>query len=673
MLIFIVTILLAAASVYGVTKVNINYDMSKYLPDDSSVRKGMRLMEEEYGETAVITVMFENLSPAEQLERKAQMDKIENVKSVIYNQKDENYQKGNHSKYMLNLSADTYSWKARKVLQELRDTYKDEALISGVAADNDMMIETLNSEIPVIAAVAVIIIFTILFLLCDSWIEPFLYMGCIGAAVLMNMGTNAWLPSVSFMTSAIGSLLQMGLSMDYSIMLMNRYAQEKEQDDNPASAMKKALSHSFLAISSSSLTTIAGLLVLLFMSFKIGQDMGIVLAKGVFISLLCIFIILPGLVVQCDRLMTKTRKKPLKFNMKPFMHFVAKIRFISVPVIIVITAGAYLIKENLEITYIKTLENPAQTKTEEVFGVDNQSVFIYDNEETKENIEAYIDWLEGREEVNYVQDYLNTAGKVSTYKELARDLKMTDAQAEIMYQMYQEHIDPSAFAKITMYDLICGLNEEIAENPDFVEFMDKDQLKQLTDAKQELEDGKKELKSAKKEISEGEKKLAKGEKEVSRGEQELADAQKKLDYGQRQITDNEELIQTSEAQLKAGGQELAAGKQQAAEGRQQLEAAKKELAAGEQQIQEGRQQLSVAESQLSAGEAQLEQGERQLEAAKEQMKNSGMTEEMISQMLAEKEAELKAAKQQLKEGRKELNQKKAELKAAAAEIAAGRK
>lgn len=671
--IFIVTIILVAASIYGMTRVNINYDMSKYLPNDSSVRKGMKLMDEEYGEMAAVTVMFENLSSEEQLERKAQLEKIEYVKSVVYLQQDENYQKGNHSKYVLNIAAGTYSKKAREVLQVLRDTYKDEALISGVAVDNDLMVKTLTEEIPVIAIVAVVFIFAILFLLCDSWIEPFLYMGCIGAAVLMNMGSNAWLPSVSFMTFAIGSLLQMGLSMDYSIMLMNRYGQEKMQEDNPAAAMKKALANSFLSISSSSLTTIAGLLVLLFMSFKIGQDMGIVLAKGVFISLLCIFIILPGLVVQCDRMMAKTQKRSLQLNMTPVMRFASKARFISVPLILLVTAGAYIIKDNLEITYIKVLENPAQTKTEEVFGVDNQCVFLYDSTETPERIEEYIGWLEEREEVNYVQDYLNTAGKLFTYKELAEDMEMPQAQAQIMYQMYQEHKDPSAFAKITMNDLICDLNEQVADNPDFEQFMDEEQRKQLTDAKKELEDGRKELAKAKKELAAGEKKLAEGEKEAAEGERQLTDAKKELADGERQIAENEQLIRDNEAQIRQGENELAEGERQVKEGGQQLEAAEKELITGEEQLKDGQQQLAAAERELDAAEKQVKEGEQQLTAAKEQMAEAGMTEDMIAQALGEKETELGAARQQLEAGKKELKQKKAELAAAKKTVTAGRK
>lgn len=257
--IFVFVVVLSLCSVIGIFKTNINYDMSKYLPADSTVKQGMELMEEEFGSMSSITVMFDDLSEAEQLERKSELESLEHVKSVVYLQDDETYQKANHSKYVITVSADTYSEEARDVLGNIKDTYGDSAYLCGAVVDNDMMISTLLEEIPEIAVLAVVIIFTILFLFCSSWVEPFLYMGCIGVAIILNMGSNVFLPSVSFMTFAVGALLQMGLSMDYSIMLMNRYVQEKQKEANSTIAMKRALTNAFAAITSSSLTTIVGL------------------------------------------------------------------------------------------------------------------------------------------------------------------------------------------------------------------------------------------------------------------------------------------------------------------------------------------------------------------------------------------------------------------------------
>jgi len=226
-IVFIIYALAAILCTIGIFKCTINYDMSKYLPDNSSLKEGMEIMSDEFGESSAITVMFDDLDEEEQLQRQEELSKIDNVQSVVYIQNDEAYQKDGHSKYMVNIFADTYSKDSREVLKEIKDKYGDDAYVSGAVVDNDKMVASLVDDLPVIAIIAVVIIFTILFILCDSWSEPFIFMGCIGAAILLNMGTNVLLPSISFMTFSVGALLQLGLSMDYSIMLMNRYAQEK--------------------------------------------------------------------------------------------------------------------------------------------------------------------------------------------------------------------------------------------------------------------------------------------------------------------------------------------------------------------------------------------------------------------------------------------------------------
>lgn len=287
--VYVVFALLMILSVFGIFSSNINYDMSKYLASDSDVKKGMEIMEDEFGENSAIIVMFDGLDQGQQLARQQELGKIDNVKNVVFDAKDERYQKDGHSKYLVTISADTYSDDSRQVLKDIKDKYGDDAYVSGAVVDNDKMISTLVKELPVIIAIVGAVIFIILLIMCSSWIEPIIYLVCIGAAIALNMGSNVLLPSVSFMTFSICGLLQLGLSIDYSIMLMNRYAQEKQRVSTSEDAMIRALARSFAPVSGSSVTTIVGLLALVFMSFKIGQDMGIVLAKGVFISLISIF------------------------------------------------------------------------------------------------------------------------------------------------------------------------------------------------------------------------------------------------------------------------------------------------------------------------------------------------------------------------------------------------
>lgn len=463
-IIFLVYLIAVIISVFGIFKTNVNYDMSKYLPDDSSTKKGMKIMRDEFGDMSSITVMFDDLSEERRLEIKAELEAMENVQSVVYYPEYEDYQKENHSKYMVTVSADTYSDTASDVLDEIKEKYKDEKLyVSGAVCDNELLISTIMGEIPVIILVAVVIIFAILFLLCDSWTEPFLFMGSIGIAIIINMGTNALLPSVSFMTFAVGALLQLGLSMDYSIMLTNRYMQEKKENPNPEIAMKNALKNAFGSITGSSVTTIAGLLVLIAMSFKIGQDMGIVLAKGVFISLICIFTILPGLVVKADKLICKTYKKSLSFKSDKLMKFVSKARFVLVSVVILIVGGAVFIKDDLDISFIKMFENKDQEAIENVFGAENQTVVLYDKNESEENVMAYIEWLETQENVVSVQDYYNTLGMKYTYSELSTSMNIDIGQVQMLYMAYAADkntaADGTSMVDINVEDMKLSLEE----------------------------------------------------------------------------------------------------------------------------------------------------------------------------------------------------------------------
>lgn len=651
-IIFIIVAVLTAASAIGVFKTNVNYDMSEYLPPDSSVKHGMELMEKEYGDMSSITVMFDDLSEEEQTKRKEELEDLKHVKSVVYFQDDETYQKDNHSKYMLNISANTYSEEARNVLKNIKDAYGDSAYLCGAVVDNDMMVSTLLEEIPLLAVIAVVIIFAILFLLCNSWVEPFLYMGCIGIAIVLNMGSNALLPSVSFMTFAVGALLQMGLSMDYSIMLMNRYNQEKQKQANSVIAMKKALTNAFSAITSSSVTTIVGLLVLLFMSFKIGQDMGIVLAKGVFISLLCIFTILPGLVVVFDKALERTHKKSLEFNMKPLMRLVGKVRFLSVPIIIIVTVVAVFYKDGLDITYVKVFDNPDQIKIEEFFGPDNQTVLLYDKTENPKHIAEYIRWLEKQEDVNSVQDYSNTIGKFYTYKELTEEMDISSSQAKMLYQMYRDNQNKSDYEKITMYDLICYMDEHIAGNPAYAEFMDKEQIEEIKDARGELEDGKKKIKDAKKYMTDA-------KEEMEEGGEELEDGEKKLQDGKREIAKNEKKMKDSEKTIVKNEKKLAKSE--------------KKIVKSEKQLAAGEKKLKKAEKEMAANEKKLAAGEGKLKAAEEQMRLAGMTEEMIAAQLGSQKAELQKARQRLEAGKKQLQAEKVKLKKGKKKLAKGRK
>lgn len=450
--------------------------------------------------------------------------------------------------------------------------------------------------------------------------------------------------------------------------LFVHYGQEKKRCSNAEEAMKAALAHSFVPISGSSVTTIVGLLALVFMSFKIGKDMGIVLAKGVFINLICIFTILPMLVVRFDKLMEKSRKKSLHFQIRPVMKGVRKLRFVILPAAVLLVAGAYVFKDNIQVGFVKTFDNAEQTKIEDVFGVDNQTVILYQNDESKEHIQQLITQLENQPDVNYVQDYSNTIGKAYTYKELAEDMDMDESQAKLLFQLYRDSQENHTNDKVTMYDMVCYLDENIAGNPTYADFMTDEQLSQIHDARKEMDDGKAELEKAAKGLDTAEQKLKDGETQIAENEKKLADAETQLSDGEAayqsgvsELAANESKLTQSESQLNAGDQQLKESENEIAAGESQLAAAEAELSEKEQALTDSETQLQAAKDDIQKKETALAQSEQQLNAAKEQLKQAGFSDEEIQAQLGEQEETMKASREALETGKSELAAKEQEL------------
>ena len=297
------TLILAAVCGILIPGVQVNSDMTKYLPEDSQMRAGMRLMEAEFPEeedTCTVRAMFGGLSPEQRTERLEELKKLPHVSSVAYAPDSPDYNQDDWTLYVLTTE---YSYDTPEEA-ELERTLREEL---GATVAND---DTSAPEIPLtVYAVSFGVILLILLLACDSYFEPLLFLVTIGVAVALNLGTNYFLGEISDVTAGVAAILQLALSMDYSIILMNRYRQELAVTDDRTRAMENALTASFGAIAGSGFTTIVGLLMLLFMSFQIGTDLGVVLAKGVAFSMLCVFTALPGLIIMFHKVIEKNDQK----------------------------------------------------------------------------------------------------------------------------------------------------------------------------------------------------------------------------------------------------------------------------------------------------------------------------------------------------------------------------
>ncbi len=466
--ILVLFILLSGICLFLSTKVHINDDLTKYLPASSETRIGNDIMERDFEpiKSSSLNVMFEDLTEKEKEEKRKELESISNVSSVTYDESDE-YNKEQYTLYVVNVEDTSDSKRAQDVYKTLEEKYKHEK-VSFSGSIKEASGEVLN---PWIVALAIASAMVILIIMCDSYIEPFLFLFTIGLGVFINKGTNLLFPSVSNITDSITAILQMALSMDYSIMLMNRYMQEKQTEKDNVKAMKNALYHAFLSISSSSVTTIVGLLALVFMSFTIGRDLGFVLAKGVLFSLLCIFFCLPGLILLFDKWIMKTQKKH-KLNMKLTLlgKFSFHMRKVMAVLFIILFVVSYMLKGNLTILYTGN----EQDKIASVFEETNQMAVVYNNK-YEEEVANFCKTLKDNEKIDALC-YGNTLNEKLTYKEINEKLKDLDVDTEIeddLLKIIYYHYYEKSGSKLSLEEFVTFIKKEVKDNNDLNVSFDK--------------------------------------------------------------------------------------------------------------------------------------------------------------------------------------------------------
>ncbi len=467
--VFIVIMLTAAAiCALLIPKLEVNRDMTKYLPDDSNMKAGMDIMSDEFPDTEsyqTIRVMFDDLTDVQRTEMLEKLEALPNVSSVTYDAQSPDYNKENHTLYILNTEYDYDSPEELAIESALDSDFANADMIW--QNDNDAT----SALSPFLIALALTVLMIILFIMCGSWIEPFLFLAVIGVAVLINMGTNLIMGSVSYITFSIASILQLILSMDYSIILINRYRQEKEHTENSADAMKAALTHAFSSVASSAMTTVVGLLMLLFMSFKIGMDLGIVLAKGVFISMLCVITMMPGVILLFDKLIVKTAKKELHIPMKWAAKFSYSSRIVMGVAFVLFFGAVCILQNKTEIAY--TLQK--EDKIAEVFPQDNTLVVLYDSKD-EEKIPAVADELEKDSHIKSVMSYYTQLSRPFTSAEMTEKISEMstdiDLDKSMIDMLYYSHYSSDEEIKLTAGEFLKFLSNDVFQNEAFSGYID---------------------------------------------------------------------------------------------------------------------------------------------------------------------------------------------------------
>lgn len=478
-------LILTAVCAFLIPKVSVNSDMTKYLPDDSSMKQGISLMEKEFptvGESYTIRVMFKRLDSEKKIKLKDALASIANVDSVTYDIDSSDYNSGEYTLYILNTNYGYDTEEEAVIEKQVKEKFSDYE----VTVKND---DTSAPDIPIsvyLAAFGIILI--VLLISCGSYFEPILFLVTIGIAVVLNLGTNFFLGEISDVSFGIAAVLQLALSMDYSIILMNRYRQELKKTDDRKDAMANALRAAFGSITGSAVTTIVGLLVLVFMSFKIGADIGIVLAKGVAFSMVCVFTVLPALILLSHKLIEKTEKKERakKMHKKGLSAVLGGFSYRFRSVIAIMFVALFIATGYLQYG-TKTVYTLAENDSiADIFPKENTFVLLYKNTD-EDNIAEIVSTLEKKDCVNSVISYPTTIGKQCTVKEMSdmlskmgESLQIDEKLLNIVYYHYRSNgkTDP-----MTLSDFLGFLSDIVAVDPKFSGYIDEASAKQLATLK----------------------------------------------------------------------------------------------------------------------------------------------------------------------------------------------
>lgn len=373
---FLTFIVMAIFCVFSRNWVNVNDDITSYLAKDTETRRGLDIMESEFTTFATANVMVSSITydAAEKLAPK--IGAIDGVHSVEFDDTEDHY-KNASALFAVTFDGDTTSEVSEKAMDEIKSLLADYDTYISSEVGNPME-QTIKSEMVVVLGIAVFIIIAVLLFTSKTYMEIPVLLITFGAAALLNMGTNYWFGTISYVTDSIAVVLQLALAIDYAIILCHRYTEEREHLEARDAAVA-ALSKAIPEISASSLTTISGLAALSLMHFRLGYDMGIVLIKAIIMSMLSVFLLMPGLLVLFSKLIDKTHHRSFVPKISLWGKMTVKTRYVIPPLFLIIAAAAFVFANRCPYVYgYSTLDTVKQNESKiadkmvaSTFGTDN--------------------------------------------------------------------------------------------------------------------------------------------------------------------------------------------------------------------------------------------------------------------------------------------------------------
>lgn len=338
-LIFILALALLVPSAIGYLNTRVNYDILSYLPESLETVSGQDIMVDEFGMGAFSMVIVEGMDNKDAAALETDLETVNHVKEVLWYDdmldlsvpvsmipdsiRDAFFQ-GDATMMIALFDNTTSADETMEAITDMRKMVGKECFISGMSGVVTDIKNLALQEMPVYVVIASLLSLLVLLLTTDSFVLPFIFLSSIGFAVVYNMGTNIFLGQISYITQALVAVLQLGVTMDYSIFLLHSYEEAKPNYENRNDAMAEAIANTFISVAGSSVTTVAGFAALIFMTFELGRDLGIVMIKGVVIGVICCVTVLPSMILIFEKAIDKTRHKPLLPSMDKISDFIIK-------------------------------------------------------------------------------------------------------------------------------------------------------------------------------------------------------------------------------------------------------------------------------------------------------------------------------------------------------------
>lgn len=412
--ILIVSVLLLIPSIFGFLSTRINYDILSYLPSDIETMKGQDIMLDEFGKGGFSLVMLDGMEDKDVEKVKEKIEKVDHVcdvlwydtladvslpKEVLPDDIYDFFNTDNSTMMAVFFDEATSADGSLEAVKEIRSIAGEQCFVSGMSSVVEDIKDLTMQEAPMYVVIAVILTSIILALTMDSFLIPLFFMLSVGMAIVYNMGTNFIQGEISFITEALAAVLQLAVTIDYSIFLWHSYKEEKEKHpgDNKE-AMAVAIGKTITSVVSSSITTVAGFLALCFMSYELGMDMGIVMAKGVVIGVICCITVLPSMILVFDKALEKTMHKDLVPSLEKPSKFIIKhhAAFIVLFIVVLIPAVYGQINTNVYYNLTDTLPKDlnsviANTKLDEEYNMATTHMLLVDADMKPKEVNSMLD------------------------------------------------------------------------------------------------------------------------------------------------------------------------------------------------------------------------------------------------------------------------------------------